>query len=44
MLAKLGCGDTFLKAIGNSMKTTINFMGAESFTSTTGVKQGSATL
>lgn len=43
MLADHGCGNTFLNAIGSSIKNTYNIIGSEKFRSTCGVKQGSAT-
>ena len=43
MLCQKGCGDRFLKAIGNSLKNTYGLIGAEKFKYTRGVKQGSST-
>lgn len=42
MLADHGCGDSFLRALGNSLINTQNSIGNESFQSTIGVKQGSS--
>ena len=43
MLAAKGCGDRFLKAIGNSLKESRNLLGEASFSSTSGVRQGGST-
>ena len=42
MLNNQGCGTQFIKAVGCSMRDTINVIGSEKFQSTAGVKQGSS--
>ncbi len=43
MLTEAGCGSKFLRAIGESLKDSMNVIGAEIFQSSEGVRQGGTT-